>query len=63
MRMFSEPESWLGLRSERVVAVEFGRPAERRASPPRQAAGDTPDFSWAHVRSMLRRKLTVLLGR
>lgn len=63
MRLFSEPESWLGLRSERVVAVEFGRPAALRAMPPRPVAGDVPAFSWREVRSVMRRTVAMILGR
>ena len=30
MRLFSEPESWIGLRSERTVAGEFDAPVAPR---------------------------------
>lgn len=63
MRMFSEPESWLGLRSERMVAVEFGRPAELRPAPPRQVAGYAPEFSWRQIHTVMRRTVAVLWGR
>lgn len=63
MRMFSEPESWLGLRSERAVAGEFaGRVALRGT--PRQPQPETPPaISWRDVRSAVRRTLRMLLGR
>lgn len=63
MRMFSEPESWLGLRSEQLVAVEFGRPAPVRPAPPRLVAGDVRAFSWREVRTVMRRTLAMILGR
>jgi hypothetical protein len=62
MRLFSEPESWIGLRSERAVAVEFGRPAAPRPIPPRPM-GDAAAFSWREVSAVMRRTMAMLLGR
>ena len=62
MRMFSEPESWIGLRSERVVAGEFEAPA--RGTTFRQAKTDAAaSLSLREVRAVMRRTLVVLLGR
>ncbi len=63
MRMFSEPESWIGLRSERAVAGEFAAPVAPRATPRRPAADGSPALSWREVRTVMQRTLTMLLGR
>jgi hypothetical protein len=61
--MFSEPESWIGLRSERTVAGEFAAPVAPRTTPRRPAPGGSPALSWREVRSVMRRTLAMLLGR
>ena len=63
MRMFSEPESWLGLRSERAVAGEFDAPVAPRATPSRPKPDATYVLSLREVRSVMRRTLAMLLGR
>jgi hypothetical protein len=63
MQMFSEPESWLGLRSERAVAGEMAAPVRLRAAPSRPAPEASPPMSWREVRSVIRRTLGMLLGR
>ena len=63
MRMFSEPESWLGLRSERAVAGEFTAPLAPRAIPLRPELDAAPTLSLHEVRSVMRRTLAMLLGR
>ena len=62
MRLFSEPESWIGLRSERTVAGEFDAPMARDTAfrEPKAEAG-TP--SPREVRVAIRRTLAMLLGR
>jgi hypothetical protein len=63
MRMFSEPESWLGLRSERTVAGEFAAPLSPRAMPPRPKLDTAPTLSLQGGRSVMRRALAILIGR
>lgn len=62
MRMFSEPESWLGLRSERVVAADFGGPTALRSAPPRRTPDGAP-LSWPEVGKVVRRAIGMILGR
>jgi hypothetical protein len=63
MRMFSEPESWIGLRSERVVAGEFDAPAAPRMTPRGPTPGGGPALSWREVQFVMRRTIGMLLGR
>jgi len=59
--MFSEPESWIGLRSERTIAGEFDAPVG--PSMPRPALDGSLARSWRAVGSAIRRGLTTLLAR
>jgi len=61
MQMFIEPESWLGLRSERVVSAEFA-PAVPRSNPQPPDSDETP-FSWRAIRMAVRRRLRIPPGR
>jgi hypothetical protein len=61
--MFSEPESWIGLRSERAVAGEFAAPVAPRTTPRRAQPDGGPTLSWREVRSVMQRTLAMLLGR
>jgi hypothetical protein len=61
--MITEPESWLGLRSERVVAGDFDAPVAARARRQRPNPDAAAPVSWREVRSGFRRTLWMLLGR
>ena len=63
MRMITEPESWLGLRSERSVAGDFAAPVARRITPPGPTLEDATPVTWREVRSVIRQTLGMLLGR
>jgi hypothetical protein len=63
MRMFSEPESWVGLRSERLIAGEFDAPVARDTAVRRPKAEEAGLLSLREVRGVMRRTLTMLLGR
>ncbi len=63
MRMITEPESWLGLRSERAIAGDFAAPVARRVTPHRPRSSDAPPVSLRAVGSVIRRTLGMLLGR
>lgn len=63
MRLFSEPESWIGLRSERTVAGEFDAPVVRGTAI-RPPLTDAPaPLRLREVRAAMQRKLAFLLGR
>lgn len=61
MRLFSEPESWIGLRSERAVAGEFDSP--RDASRIRRAPGDGTTETPLRWVGLARRRLAIILRR
>jgi hypothetical protein len=61
--MFSEPESWIGLRSERVVAGEFDASMARDTTVRQPKADVAASLSLREVRAVMRRTLAVLLGR
>jgi hypothetical protein len=64
MLLFSEPESWIGLRSERTVAGEFDLPASggiRRLEP--SAADRTVPWSLRVLRARVERAMARIRGR
>ncbi len=63
MRLFSEPESWIGLRSERAVAGEFDAPAKRDTASREPKADAAAPLRLCDVRAAMRRTLALLLGR
>jgi hypothetical protein len=63
MRMFSEPESWIGLRSERAVAGEFDVPTARDTAFRQPKADRAASLTLHEVRAVMRRTLATLLGR
>jgi hypothetical protein len=63
MRMFSEPESWIGLRSERAVAGEFDAPMARNTTFRQPKADAAASLSLREVRAVMQRTLAMILGR
>jgi hypothetical protein len=61
MRLFSEPESWIGLRSERTVAGEFDAPVARDTAFRPPPVGDVAPLPLREVRAAMRRTLAMLL--
>lgn len=60
MRLFSEPESWVGLRSERAVAGEFesSRDTPRMPQVPASGVMASSPLRWV---GDVRRRLAIIL--
>lgn len=63
MRLFSEPESWIGLRSERAIAGEFDASAARDGAFRPQLSDAAAPLPLREIRAAMRRTLATLLGR
>ncbi len=64
MSILVEPESWLGLRSERAVAGDFTATSPAAtAAPNRREPTVAGHLSWPAIRAVFHRTIGMILGR